>query len=331
MSELIINATNATAAFYSDITRQVEQLNLYEISNESYEQKVKESLIKNLTDKKFWEFLDLDTYPEVGDVEIIIKTENNTIQADRNNMMGEPDQFFIKIITPDGGLIVKRVICCGKYHLLNVLENCYFEGDAIFDAQPIYVHGLIKEGCSTIHTTEIEYVEPDLECEEDIPLFDCDECPVCMEKFGLNETRKLINKKIIKITKTVCVKRNTYCGHPLCIECFNGICRPGDKNICPICRADYVDTGDITTTESQEEIGFEEVEEMMEGQDERLKEIVDIEALVAQMVVSEGLSEQLGIRDYKTAEHMRYAGGYFINDETDNNGVYFAVEKCAIN
>lgn len=188
--------------------------------------------------------------------------------------------------------------CCNTYnHLHKVLKYYAIEDDEIYLYTPLYLHNYIKDEYKIQHHKEINYPEPDLECDdEDIPLYDTDDCPVCMEKFGITEKQELIGnhptKKILKTKKTICVKRNTYCGHPICIECFKTICNSCNVS-CPMCRENYEDTGDVDIDEWTSELDVDDVIEMVDSQDDMLKDIVDVDALIEQSVCADGWSHML--------------------------------------
>ena len=85
------------------------------------------------------------------------------------------------------------------YFICNDYKNCdqklindCKKGETLFNHNSLYICGFIKDGMRNYHNITIEYSEPDVECDENIPLFDTDECPVCMKKFGITETQQLI-------------------------------------------------------------------------------------------------------------------------------------------
>jgi hypothetical protein len=206
--------------------------------------------------------------------------------------------------------------CCNDYdNVRNII--CYYavEEDELFNNyQGIYVYGFLKPEYRNIHSREIEYPEPDLECDEDIPLYDVDECPCCMEKFGITEKQELIGnhptKKILKKTKTFCIKRNTYCGHPLCLDCFKTICKSGNTK-CPMCRQDYNDTGDVAITDRAEEITEQVVRDMMANNDDMLFDMVNIPAIINQQIISDGLASVLGINSISSYSNDTNETYYF--------------------
>tara|TARA_R110000787_G_scaffold79439_3_gene173618 strand:- start:1526 stop:2410 length:885 start_codon:yes stop_codon:yes gene_type:complete len=176
--------------------------------------------------------------------------------------------------------------CDSKEQLFKVLTNRANDGD-IFHYCPFYIHSFIYDKYKEITTNTKTYPEPDLECDEDIPLYDNDECPCCMEKYGITETTTLVGnhptKKIIKKTKKLVIKRNTYCGHPLCLECFKTICE-GDKICCPTCRVDY----EYDLEQGTLALDIEIINKMIEQRDDYLIEICDVNAVVEQALYSDG-------------------------------------------
>ena len=188
--------------------------------------------------------------------------------------------------------------CCNTYYNLNKILKYYAtDEEELYLYTPAYLHSFLKDEYKIIHHKDIEYPEPDLECDEDdIPLYDTEDCPCCMEKFGITEKQELIGnhskKKILKTSKTICVKRNTYCGHPLCIECFKTICN-SDNVKCPMCRTDYEETGDVEINEWGEELTIEDITDMADRQDDMLMDMVDIDDLIRQSVCVDGWSHML--------------------------------------
>jgi hypothetical protein len=188
--------------------------------------------------------------------------------------------------------------CCNTYHNLhNLLKHYAIEEEELYLYTPAYLHSFLKDEYKIIHHKDIDYPEPDLECDEDdIPLYDTDDCPCCMEKFGITEKQELIGnhskKKILKTTKTICVKRNTYCGHPICIECFKTICN-SDNVKCPMCREDYEETGDVEINEWGEVLTIEDITNMADRQDDMLLDMVYIDELIEQSICADGWSHML--------------------------------------
>ena len=193
-------------------------------------------------------------------------------------------------------------VCCMTYREARKLLINEAIDYNLFLYNPTYVYGFLKPEYKTIKHKHIEYPEPDLDCdEEEHPLFDTDDCPCCMERFGITEKQELIgnhpNKKILKTTKTICVKRNTYCGHPICIDCFKTICNSNAVR-CPMCRTDYEETGDVEIIEHIEDIDMDTIEEMMKNEDDMLMEMVDIESVIDQSVLVDGYTHLLHIEGF---------------------------------
>ena len=188
-------------------------------------------------------------------------------------------------------------VCERKDQLKKYLIYEIVDGSKLFSYNPIYILGFVKDESRMYHTKEVEYPEPDLETDEDIPLYDTDDCPVCMEKFGITERQELIGnhptKKVLRRTKTICVKRNTYCGHPLCLTCFKTICNSSNV-CCPCCRTNYEDSGDVYINESTHILSDEDINDMIDNEDDMLYDMVDINALVDQSICADGLGHLLG-------------------------------------
>lgn len=199
-----------------------------------------------------------------------------------------------------------ELVCFGKYHyfccntypnLKKILKYYAYDEEELFDYTDLYLYSFLKPEYKTQSHKEIIYPEPDLETdEEEHPLFDTDDCPVCMEKFGITEKQELIGnhptKKILKTTKTICVKRNTYCGHPICMTCFKTICNSCNVS-CPMCRENYEDTGDVEIDEWTTEITQDEITEMRQRKDDMLLDMVYLDPLIEQSVIADGWSHML--------------------------------------
>jgi hypothetical protein len=134
---------------------------------------------------------------------------------------------------------------------------------------------------------EITYVEPDLKT-DDVPLFDTDECPCCMEKWESNYT----------------IKRNTYCGHPICMKCFEKCCEENYPK-CPMCRKEYGETGDIVKEIISTHIHISEeiTQTLFRYSDPKLFDLVNIEGLIQQSVLSDGIENILRKRFNMTIIH----------------------------
>ena len=188
--------------------------------------------------------------------------------------------------------------CCNTYaNLHKILKYYAYDEEELYYYTDLYLYHYLKDEYKIQHHKEIIYPEPDLETdEEEHPLFDTDDCPVCMEKFGITEKQELIGnhptKKILKTTKSIVVKRNTYCGHPICMNCFKTICNSCNVS-CPMCRENYLDTGDVEIEEWTTEITQDEIAEMRERQDDMLLDMVNIEPLIQQSIYADGWSHML--------------------------------------
>lgn len=191
--------------------------------------------------------------------------------------------------------------CDTRLNVKKLLIRRAEENEELFIYNPVYLAGFIKDEYKNQYRKEITYPEPDLDLDtdeegNDIPIFDTDDCPVCMEKFGITEIQSLIGnhptKKIIKTKRNIVIKRNTYCGHPICMECFKSICE-GCNVSCPICRVDYEETGDVEITTTGVSLDIKDIEAMIEGGDDYLFEVVDIDAVVNQAIISDGYKHLL--------------------------------------
>ncbi len=203
--------------------------------------------------------------------------------------------------------------CCNnKYNMNEIVKHLAYDEEELFLYNPIYVYGFLKPEYRFEYHKDIEYPEPDLETdEEDIPLFDTDDCPCCMEKFGITEKQELVGnhpvKKILKTTKTICVKRNTYCGHPICITCFKTICNSNNVS-CPMCRVEYEETGDVYINEYTTEITEKCVFDMIESKDDMLLDMVDYDKLIEQSVIADGYAHLLHMEGFTYEDDMFFIG-----------------------
>ncbi len=200
-----------------------------------------------------------------------------------------------------------------------VNEELYDNPETLFTYNPVYVCGCLKE--EQTHTEEeITFNEPDPET-DDVPNFASSECPCCMEEWGMKETTTFVGnhptRKVLKKTKTFTIKRNTYCGHSLCITCFNKCCED-EKPKCPICRKLYSETGDrvIEMVEHHTNISTEIAQDLFRFQDENLFDLVDIERLVSQSILVDGIGHLLKL------EGFEYTGMY------GGSEYYFGVEEA---
>ncbi len=191
--------------------------------------------------------------------------------------------------------------------------------ETLFSFNPIYVCGCLKE--DNTHTEEeINYDEPDPET-DDVPLFDTEDCPCCMEKWGMKETTTFVGnhptRKVLKKTKTFTIKRNTYCGHPICMTCFDKCCEELEPK-CPMCRKKYQDTGDrvVETIATQTPISEEIAQDLFRFQDPNLFDFVDVERLIRQSVVSDGLEHLLGLQGFCETT-MYYGDEYLFGCDTE--------------
>ena len=294
------------SAYEKEVIKQVKDLAICLNGAEGYDENLYEeekieSIIKNLT-IFYKEITGRDTYPLPED----IKIEDN---GDGDNDYWELYNWSMWIKNKENQSETEIEIVCSSYdRLKKILEMRCKDDEELFYYNSNYITHYIKDEYKYSHHTEIDYCEPDLECDdEDIPLYDCDDCPICMEKFGINETTHLIRQKVVKTIKNICVKRNTYCGHPLCIECFKNICN-SNKVCCPICREDYEESGDVMIHHREIELDNDTILEMIEEQDHRLLEVVDIEALVEQSITADGYEHLLHLDGFCNTEDRVFWG-----------------------
>ena len=207
--------------------------------------------------------------------------------------------------------------CCKTYaDAYEYLKYAIDEEQELFYYSPMYIAYAVKDEYKKKHRKDITFPEPDLDNdEEDHPLYDTDDCPCCMERFGITEKQELIGnhptKKILKTTKTICVKRNTYCGHPICLTCFKTICNSSNVS-CPMCRKSYEDTGDVEINEYTETLTEEDIMEMIESKDDMLYDMVDYDKMLEQAIYSDGYSGLLHFESIFEADDT-YIFGYDIH------------------
>lgn len=127
----------------------------------------------------------------------------------------------------------------------------------------------------------IEDQHPDIGDDES-PLYNTDDCPVCMETF---DTANLCDP-------TPRNRKNTFCGHPICYECFDTIIRSNNKT-CPICRSDYEDN-DVICYENEKLVEEEYIEALQTSQNiDRLIKITNIEDLALECIQIDGMAHML--------------------------------------
>ena len=261
----------------------------------------KNVLINNLT-KHYKKIMETNKYPYPEDIEIEMLQELGSL---------EKHQFMIRMIINNE--LLERSVYCDTYEAAKkMIINDAFNGNFMTFC-PTYIYGFVSEIMKTsYYHQEIEYSRPDES------LYDSDSCPCCREKFGVTEYCEEIkpefiaprsNKKRMKKWTVVKDKRHTYCGHPLCLECFNTICRR-DKPSCPQCRRSYEETGDIRITQWEETIDENYIVRLInEERNDLLLKISNVEAVVKQtLIFVESYAIELGCNDYANF---------------DNNGVWF--------
>ena len=172
----------------------------------------------------------------------------------------------------------EREFFCDKEDVLLDAVIEYLKDDGILLVTPSFIVNNLKTRYKTHTITEIESNFPD-ENDEDIPLFDTDECPVCMETFNENENK---------------LKRRTFCGHPICYECFDTIIKCSKKE-CPLCRADY-EEWDLEVETYTTEVDEDEIREIQEENEvNTLLRMVNIDDLAVSIVSTDGYDGLLGL------------------------------------
>ena len=167
-----------------------------------------------------------------------------------------------------------------------IMNDLYVEnrGAYLYIYNPVYVYGFLNANYSNETETITEYIQPDPEL-DNVPLFDTEECPVCFERWGLHKITTMVgNHPTKKVSKTItkCViKRNTFCGHPLCMDCFNTISSL-PTCACPVCRGNYTIQGDIVVQSEHRPLTEADVVEMLEDCDEDLLNMVNFTRVIKQ-------------------------------------------------
>jgi len=180
------------------------------------------------------------------------------------------------------------LFCDTEQKLLDFIVESFKEDEAILYTNPEYILDNLKQRYRYETIYEIEHIEPD-EDGEDNPLYDCEDCPVCMDAFSY----KVENVTIEDINKR---KRNTFCGHPVCYECFETIAK-SDNKTCPICRADYEEY-DIVCDEYEKSIEVDYIIGLQEDgyrtSFHQLLKITNLDDLALDCVRVDGYSHLIG-------------------------------------
>lgn len=133
-----------------------------------------------------------------------------------------------------------------------------------------------------------EVIEYDDEEEEPEKVFDNDSCPVCLECY---------DDDIIK--KVAC------CGHTTCNSCYNHIIHSNNSR-CPNCREVW---DDATNEPEYIEWELDDIEELCDNEDnEMLNEIIDINGVADDAIMSDGYAQTLGYDDYEYYDNTKYRG-----------------------
>jgi hypothetical protein len=201
---------------------------------------------------------------------------------------------------------------CDKRQNLKKILKCRAYGNAeLFNYNPVYIIGFCNKDTGGV--MERNFYEPDPEL-DDVPFYDVPECPCCMEKWGERYgTPKIIGnplkKHIIKRKIYHTIKRNTFCGHPLCMDCFKKICDDTDEPSCPMCRKKYQDTGDIEMEEEYPNLTDDMIRDMIRTYDDALLDIVDIDALITQAIIADGIPHLLQLRCFVDDDEHNFIAG----------------------
>lgn len=200
-------------------------------------------------------------------------------------------------------------VCDKRQNLKKILKCRAYGGAELFNYNPVYIIGFCDK--DTGDDMETNYYEPDPEL-DDVPFYDVPECPCCMDSWGVSETTTIVGnplkKHIIKRKKHYTIKRNTFCGHPLCMECFKKICE-SDEPSCPMCRKLYTDTGDIEIVEEYPNITDDMIRDMIKNYDDALLDIVDIDALITQAIIADGIPHLLQLRCFVDDDEHNFIAG----------------------
>jgi hypothetical protein len=183
-----------------------------------------------------------------------------------------------------------------------LIEDVQENPEKLFTLSSLYVCGFIKEENSQV---EVEYSEPDPKI-DNVPLFDVNECPCCMGEWGATEISVFVGNKRIK---PCVIKRYTHCGHPLCMKCFEKCCEDDDPT-CPLCRAKYEETGDLRKIETHSNINSKAAQDLFQLQDPRLIDLVELDAIIHQSVISYGLAHLFSCEGF-----VKEGSGYFFGTE----------------
>lgn len=172
-----------------------------------------------------------------------------------------------------------ELFCDKEDVLLDFAVEYLREDDGLFYINPINILNNLKARYRTHTETIITSNEPDPDDpDEEIPLYDTTDCPVCMETFDEHN------------------KRNTYCGHPICYGCFHHIIN-SNKTDCPICRADYEEFDVVIETETRE-LDVDDIQELQENQTaeniHKLIRMVNIDDLAVDIVGTDGYEGIMG-------------------------------------
>lgn len=204
-----------------------------------------------------------------------------------------------------------NLVCDKRQNLKKILKNKAYGGAELFYYNPTYIIGFCDR--DTGSEMERNFYEPDPEL-DDVPFYDVPECPCCMDKWGEHRGEPIIvgnplKKHIIKRKIYHTIKRNTFCGHPLCMDCFKKICDDNDEPSCPMCRKLYTDTGDIEMEEEYPNLTDDMIRDMIRTYDDALLDIVDIDALITQAIIADGLPHLLHLETFIDDDGRNFIAG----------------------
>lgn len=192
-----------------------------------------------------------------------------------------------------------EMFCGSKDCLLDVLIDD-LKDETLLYINPYCIVNNLKKKYKFITNYEETHNYPD-ENEisfGNIPLYDCDDCPICMDTFEMFNNDKC--------------KRKTFCGHPLCYKCFDTIIK-GDKSVCPTCRVDFK-INDVIIEVNREPVDKEYIEMLQdENNIDLLLKMTNIVGVATDCIHIDGYSHMLRFN-------------YFNEDDNDDDLVFATYE-----
>jgi hypothetical protein len=161
---------------------------------------------------------------------------------------------------------------------LHIIEEL-IDNSTINYIEPSLILSCLKPRYMTTNILEIHHQHPD----NKNPLYNCDSCPVCLEEFDPTNNCEATPKN----------RRNTFCGHPVCYDCFNSIARSNKKE-CPMCRVDYEEK-DIRCVKTQRPTTIDDIITLQQNyfDVETIYRRVDIYDLATKIIENEEHIEML--------------------------------------